>query len=233
MKGYERLKAVASRMKQEADGGAAPSPEQLTVREFLSWFGYARRGRNKVSRIRHVLAELDLWTVPDFEVTWVDARISIELDPEAVEGITASEAQIDPTVRIGAIEAANRRPTVVSPNSPLSVATTLMQTNDFSQLPVMQNERDVNGIISWPHTGGAAAPWSSTCLQWSSPIWPRPWPYGQRRGQPPQGEPGIPRRHRGRQRHIERRRQSSQASGIATQETHAATEGPVEGRAAG
>ena len=48
-----------------------------------------------------------------------------------------------------------------------------------------------------------------------------------------QGEPGIPRRHRGRQRHIERRRQSSQASGIATQETHAATEGPVEGRAAG
>ena len=28
----------------------------------------------------------------------------------------------------------------------------------------------------------------------------------------------------------ERRRQSSQASGIATQETHAATEGPVEGR---
>ena len=35
------------------------------------------------------------------------------------------------------------------------------------------------------------------------------------------------------QRHIERRRQSSQASGIATQKTHAATEGPVEGRAAG
>ena len=35
------------------------------------------------------------------------------------------------------------------------------------------------------------------------------------------------------QQHIERRRQSSQASGIATQETHAATEGPVEGRAAG
>ena len=35
------------------------------------------------------------------------------------------------------------------------------------------------------------------------------------------------------ERHIERRRQSSQASGIATQETHAATEGPVEGRAAG
>ena len=43
---------------------------------------------------------------------------------------------------------------------------------------------------------------------------------------------GIPRRHRGRQRHMERRRQSSQASGIAAQEIHAATEGSVEGRAA-
>ena len=132
MKGYERLRAVAKRMKNEVDSGAAPGPEQLTVREFLSWFGYARRGRNKVSRIRHVLAELELRTIPDFEVTWVDARISIELDPEAVEGIAASEGQIDPTVRIGAIEAANRRPATVDPNSPLSVATTLMQTNYFS-----------------------------------------------------------------------------------------------------
>ena len=60
-----------------------------------------------------------------------------------------------------------------------------------------------------------------------------PYLFAEHQHNHPQGEPGIPRRHRGRQRHIERRRQSSQASGIATQETHAATEGPVEGRTAG
>ena len=157
MTGYEKLKTVATRMKAEVGNKAAPSPEQLTVREFLRLFGYARRGSNKVRRIRHVLAELDLRTVPDFEVTWVDAMISIELDPEAVEGITASEGQVDPTVRIGAIEAANRTPTYVNPSSPLSVAITLMQVNDFSQLPVMQNERDVKGIISWQSIGAKLA----------------------------------------------------------------------------
>ena len=144
-------------MKDEVDSKAAPRPEQLTVREFLRLFGYARRGSNKVRRIRHVLAELDLRTIPDFEVTWVDAMISIELDPEAVEGITASEEQVDPTVRVGAIEAANRTPTAVNPSSPLSMATTLMQANDFSQLPVMQNERDVKGIISWQSIGTSLA----------------------------------------------------------------------------
>ena len=153
MDGYERLRALSERMKKEVDGGAAPNPEELTVRVFLSWFGYARRGRNNVSQIRHMLAEFDLRTIPDFEFTWIDGMISIELDPDAVEGITAAEEQIDPTVRIGAIEAANRKPTTVDLNSPLSVATTLMQTNDFSQLPVMQGEREVKGIITWKSIG--------------------------------------------------------------------------------
>ena len=153
MDGYERLRALSERMKKEVDGGAAPDPEELTVRAFLSWFGYARRGRNNVSQIRHMLAEFDLRTSPDFEFTWIDGMITVELDPDAVEGITAADEQIDPTVRIGAIEAANRKPTTVNLNSPLSVATTLMQTNDFSQLPVMQGEREVKGIITWKSIG--------------------------------------------------------------------------------
>ena len=149
MDGYERLKALSERMKREVEGGAAPDSEDLTVRELLSWFGYRRRGSRKVGRIRHVLAELELRTVPDFERAWVDKTISITLDPDAVEGIAASDESIDPTVRIGEIDAANRTPTSIDPNASLSGATTLMLMNDFSQLPVMQNERDVKGIISW------------------------------------------------------------------------------------
>ncbi len=146
---YERLRALSERMKREVEGGSAPDSEELTVRELLSWFGYRRRGSRRVSRIRHALAELDLRTVPDFEHTWVDESISITLDPDTVEGITSSDEPIEPTVRVGAIDAANHVPTSVDPNSALGAATTLMLINDFSQLPVMQNERDVKGIISW------------------------------------------------------------------------------------
>ena len=149
MDGYERLKALSERMKREVEGGSAPDSEELTVRELLSLFTFSRRGSLRVRRIRHVLAELDLRTVPDFERAWIDQTIVITLDPDTVEGIAASDEPIDPTVRIGEIDAANRTPTSVDPNSPLSMATTLMLMNDFSQLPVMQNERDVKGIISW------------------------------------------------------------------------------------
>ncbi len=171
---HKRLSTLSERMKREIDGGAAPNPEALTVREFLSWFGYSRRGRNNVRRIRHKLSELDLRTVPDFEVTWIDGKISIALDPEAVEGITARDEPIDPTIRIGAIEAANHKPTTVDPNSPLSVATTLMHTNDFSQLPVMQNEHEVKGIISWKSIGirlslGHDCQWVRECMTLSPP----------------------------------------------------------------
>ena len=152
-RGYDRLKTLSKRMKCEFDGGAAPHSEELTVREFLSWFGYARRGSYVVSKIRNMLEVLELRIVPDFEVSWIDAPISIELDPEVVKGVVASEEKTDPTVRIDALEAANRKPTSVNPQAPFHAATTLMQMNDFSQLPVMQSKYDVKGIISWKSIG--------------------------------------------------------------------------------
>ena len=155
--GYERLKALSEQMKNEVGGGAAPKPEELTIREFLRWFGYARRGNYVVSVIRNILDELDLLTVPDFEVRWIGARISIMLDPGTVQGIAPLSEQPDPTIRVGALEAANRKPTKVAPNNSLHVATTLMQMNDFSQLPVMPNERDVKGVISWKSIGARLA----------------------------------------------------------------------------
>ena len=62
-------------------------------------------------------------------------------------------SELDPTIRIGAISAAKRKPTTVNPSSPLNVATTLMHMNDFSQLPVMQNDHNVKGMISWKSIG--------------------------------------------------------------------------------
>ena len=42
--GFSRLKEIAEKMKGDRESGLAPSSATPTVREFMSWFGYARRG---------------------------------------------------------------------------------------------------------------------------------------------------------------------------------------------
>ena len=80
--GYNRLSEIATVMKGAVQKGAVPTPEKLTVREFLGWYDYARRGPVIVSRIRNDLERLELRTNPDIEVVWIDSTISIELQPD-------------------------------------------------------------------------------------------------------------------------------------------------------
>lgn len=51
----------------------------------------------------------------------------------------------DPTFRIGSLDAANKNPFVVSQDDKITKAVTLMLERDFSQVPVMQGEREVKG----------------------------------------------------------------------------------------
>lgn len=150
----ERLQKIADRMRAELDGGATPVPEATTVRELLGWFNYARRSDRLIRRIRTKFAELDLRTVPDFEREHIDGEIAIELDMDAT-GV--QNEPVDPTVRIRVLPTAHCTLTSVQPNNPLAKATTLMLIKDFSQLPVMANEREVKGVVSWRSIGTAFA----------------------------------------------------------------------------
>jgi CBS domain-containing protein len=148
----------------------------VTVRAFLSWFWRTqRRGRWIVAYIRGRLEESGLRTVPDFESTYLDAEITFEVAPETNASLTGPELAesvavtdhtevkisaptfADPTYRISKLAAANRRPASVTPDSSLTEAITLMMANDFSQLPVMVNERDVKGTVSWKSIGSRLA----------------------------------------------------------------------------
>jgi CBS domain-containing protein len=66
---------------------------------------------------------------------------------------TVGGAIEDPTYRIGRLKAANKPPVGVKPNAAITEAVTLMLAHDFSQLPVMQTEREVKGMISWESIG--------------------------------------------------------------------------------
>ena len=53
--GYQWLQAIANRMNEELDKGAAASPESLTVKDLLWKFGFQRRGDGINNHIRNGL----------------------------------------------------------------------------------------------------------------------------------------------------------------------------------
>ena len=150
--GYRWLKRVADQMNSDVAQGAAPAPERLTVRDLLWKFGYQRRGDWINIHIRNGLEKFKLRVDHDFTIAWLDSQITIELDSDA-PGTHRSPHQSDPTHRVGALEAANRAPAAVKPEDRLREATTKMQMNGYSRLPVMRNEREVAGVVTWELIG--------------------------------------------------------------------------------
>ena len=160
----EELQAVGARLRK---GEAAST----SVRRLLSWFDAERRGWRIVDDIRSVLASVNLETDPDFEAVHIDTRIHFQLSasqdsvgepetsqPDPVTGDATSGRKdrgdyVDPIHRISRLEAANRAPIRVAPDTELRKAITLMLTNDFSQLPVMIGDREVKGMVSWESIG--------------------------------------------------------------------------------
>lgn len=149
------LDRVATRLQKEIEAGAAPQGEETTGRELLNRFGYARRGRWVVATIRRALDERQLRTSPDFEFEWVDNPILIIPNVDA-EGAMA-RTPVDPTVRVDILSAAHNVPVSVKRDDALTKATTIMRIEDYSQLPVMPNQRDVKGVVSWASIGAAHA----------------------------------------------------------------------------
>ncbi len=150
--GYQWLKGIADQMNSDHKRGAAPKPERLTVRRLLQRFGYQRRGDLINNHIRNGLEVFKLCTNEDFTIAWIDSTITITPDSEA-PGVSGTPNPSDPTRRVGTLDAANRKPKSVKPESPLNEATAKMQLNDYSRLPVMKNDREVSGIITWESIG--------------------------------------------------------------------------------
>ena len=163
--GAEKLKQIAEQL--EKSGQPA---EPVTPRELLRWFGAYRRGPLIVKKIRSALYEAKLATKPDFEGAWVDGVIELVRHSETpvpetrespsntkMPGAAIEQATADPTYRIGKLRSANTPPISVKPQQKITEAVTLMIANDFSQLPVMENEYKVNGIVSWTTIGSRLA----------------------------------------------------------------------------
>ena len=60
MQGEKWLEGLAEQMTSDIKKGAAPSPDELTVREFLYRFGFRKRASHQVSQIRESLRRNEL-----------------------------------------------------------------------------------------------------------------------------------------------------------------------------
>ncbi|MBA3511291.1 MAG: CBS domain-containing protein [Sphingomonas sp.] len=168
-----RLEGIARKLRSGED-----SPT-ITVRDFLWWFGAQRRGYWIVRQIKSRLQEFGLRTIPNFEYAWIDGSIIFELlletDTEAEGTAEPVEVEISPTegtasegsgaiwvsreatYRISRLAAANKTVVSANPQEPLRSIITRMMAGGFSQLPVMQNDREVRGIVSWQTIGSRLA----------------------------------------------------------------------------
>ena len=163
--GLSQLSRVAESLK---NGG---SPPPVTVRQLLEWFGRQRRSWRVVATVNGALRQTGLATEPDFATAYIDGYLTFSLpddkdalpqagddrDPKDSDDVNknttdsrVSEALIeDPVLRVRMLPAANREPVTVNRDDPVDKALTLMAMHDYSQLPVTQNRRNVDGMISW------------------------------------------------------------------------------------
>lgn len=171
------MQAVSNYLSQIKEQMARGEDVRIKPRDLISQFGAYRRGAQVVYTIRQALKELNLRTEPDFEHAYIDAQIQV-LEVEAeVRGAppkasiattklpiieAGTDARVisggsipDPVPRIASLGAANRKPVCVSRDTEITEAVTIMLLNNYSQLPVVQNERNVYGMVSWRSIGSS------------------------------------------------------------------------------
>ncbi len=143
----EKLKEISEQLKEGI------KPPYVTARDFIWWFAAQRRSSWNVEYIRGLLKKYKLITIPDFEYVYIDSKITFKRAPQKSAQPESSELvqdiKDDPTYRIGKLASANNPPVSVKPDDKVITASTLMITNDYSQLPVMTSDREVKGIIIW------------------------------------------------------------------------------------
>lgn len=135
--------------------------QKISVSELLALFGTRVRNDQSVLLIKQALNDTGLSTLPYFAtcsqstyVHVVAAETATEAEPEAADvdedtDALAPGALPQHPVRIGEIPAAQSGVESVTSTTQLTEATYLMRTKNYSQLPVMDDQRTLTGVITW------------------------------------------------------------------------------------
>ena len=163
--------SIPNQLRDAAQSVHAGKRRRVKVRTLLSWFGHKRRGSSVVWTIRQALQDLDLRTKPDFSTVGIDAFVRFSLLPArgaagdrdsatrdggvARENGAGDSLARDPGLYVGMLPAATSGVVAVTRDSTVSAAVTEMMIHNYSQLPVTQDLRRIDGMISWRSIGVA------------------------------------------------------------------------------
>lgn len=130
------------------------------------FLGVTRRGWRVIETVNQMLEEHEVYSEPNFGSAWFYGEIEIKPKAKVSAGKEENDYQeTDPTPRLSLLKAANLNKVkeqgtgngLISVNreTSLTEAITLLILNDFSQLPILSGQRDVEGVISWKSIGRA------------------------------------------------------------------------------
>jgi hypothetical protein len=144
---YQSREPSDERLAEMKTAALKGQPEQLSARELIGLWGVERRWSSANDRIVSGLAKYGLGTDPDFVSGGLDQQVKVVLLEEPPE---SQEAATDRgLLRVGTLPSATAGVASVTPHDGLRTAQTLMWTNDYSQLAVMNGSRDLKGAVSW------------------------------------------------------------------------------------
>ncbi|WP_047867727.1 CBS domain-containing protein [Nocardiopsis sp. RV163] len=141
------------------------NPITMTIRKFLSYWNVARRTPSSEAAIQSDLEEKGLTTQPSFTEGWIDNTIAIVRVGEEPTGEEATSTPLpeneveeppeptSATLRVGDLEAANRKVVSVKPQDTVRKAVTTMISRNFSQLAVISDDGLCHGVVSWESIG--------------------------------------------------------------------------------
>ena len=146
----------------DAAGRDRPNLIEVPIRELLARWGYKRRGTSVVNGISRDLKKVGLVTEPDFAQGWIDATVTLvpkrllktlDTSPDGKPTANTTEAVApapgEVTLIVGSLRSASQPVCWVALDATLLQAQSLMMKNDFSQLAVMSDSRNLRGAVTW------------------------------------------------------------------------------------
>lgn len=144
--------------------------KSMSKREFIWLFNwYEKRTSGNVWRINEFLLKEKMVVEPNYQNGWIDEKIVLR-EKDKVKIKTPTDINIDegfdPITRLSILEAASKTPISITKESNLDKAYHLMWKNHISQLPIMNGDRAVLGVISWKSIAkGLIAKKESQCVK--------------------------------------------------------------------
>lgn len=141
----ENLETLISKIRENQE------PQEITPRDLANAFGFERRSYYCCQEIDKFLFENKIETEPNYNNVWIDEKILIRLTPEAehaAKNYAVTNRKGDPIRRVRVLDAANRKPECVKMDDLITEALSTMIMHNFSQMPVVDNQDVLMGVIT-------------------------------------------------------------------------------------